>query len=44
MNWHSQGLIYGAAAMIHFLDIDEGKSNEDDGWKGSKKYNRKKGR
>ena len=25
MNWHSQGSIYGAAAMIHFLDTDEGK-------------------
>ena len=26
MNWHSQGSIYGAAAMIHFLDTDEGKA------------------
>ena len=25
MNWHSQGSIYGAAAMIHFLDTKEGK-------------------
>jgi len=25
MNWHSQGSIYGAAAMIHFLDTDDGK-------------------
>ena len=25
MNWHSQGSIYGAAAMIHFLGTDEGK-------------------
>jgi len=25
MNLHSQGSIYGAAAMIHFLDTDEGK-------------------
>ena len=25
MNWHSQGSIYGAAAMIHFLDTEEGK-------------------
>ena len=25
MNWYSQGSIYGAAAMIHFLDTDEGK-------------------
>ena len=25
INWHSQGSIYGAAAMIHFLDTDEGK-------------------
>ena len=25
MNWHSQGSIYGAAAMTHFLDTDEGK-------------------
>ena len=25
MNWHSQGLIYGAVAMIYFLDTDEGK-------------------
>ena len=23
MNWHSQGSIYGTAAMIHFLDTDE---------------------
>ena len=26
MNWHSQGSIYGAAAMIHFLDTEEGKA------------------
>lgn len=26
MNWHSQGSIYGAAAMIHLLDTDEGKA------------------
>ena len=26
MNWHSQGSIYGAAAMIHFLDTGEGKA------------------
>ena len=25
MNLHSQGLIYEVAAMIHFLDTDEGK-------------------
>ena len=25
MNWHSQGSIYGAAAMIHFLDTNDGK-------------------
>ena len=25
MNLHSQGLIYKVAAMIHFLDTDEGK-------------------
>ena len=25
MNWCSQGSIYGAAAMIHFLDTKEGK-------------------
>ena len=25
MNWHSQGSIYEVAAMIHFLDTDEGK-------------------
>ena len=25
MNWYSQGSIYGAAAMIHFLDKDDGK-------------------
>ena len=25
MNWHSQGSIYGAAAMIHFLDINDRK-------------------
>ena len=25
MNWCSQGSIYGAAAMIHFLDTEEGK-------------------
>ena len=25
MNWHSQGSIYGAVAMIHFLDTDEEK-------------------
>ena len=23
INWHSQGSIYGTAAMIHFLDTDE---------------------
>ena len=26
MNWYSQGSIYGAAAMIHFLDTEEGKA------------------
>ena len=26
MNWYRQGSIYGAAAMIHFLDTDEGKA------------------
>ena len=26
MNWCSQGSIYGAAAMIHFLDTEEGKA------------------
>ena len=26
MNWHSQGSIYGVAAMIHFLDTEEGKA------------------
>jgi len=26
MNWHSQGSIYGAAAMIHFSDTEEGKA------------------
>ena len=25
INWHSQGSIYGAAAMIHFLDINDQK-------------------
>jgi len=25
MNWHSQGSIYGAAAMIQFSDTEEGK-------------------
>ena len=25
MNWRSQSSIYGAAAMIHFLDTDDGK-------------------
>ena len=25
MNWHSQGSIYGAAAMIHSLDINDRK-------------------
>jgi len=25
MNWHSQGSIYGAAAMIHFLDTNDRK-------------------
>ena len=25
MNWYRQGSIYGAAAMIHFLDTEEGK-------------------
>ena len=26
MNWYSQGSIYGAVAMIHFLDTEEGKA------------------
>ena len=26
MNWHSQGSINGTAAMIHFLDTEEGKA------------------
>ena len=25
MNWHSQGSIYGAAAMIHLLDTNDVK-------------------
>ena len=25
MNWYRQGLIYGAVAMIHFLDANDGK-------------------
>jgi len=25
MNWYSQGSIYGAVAMIHLLDTNDGK-------------------
>ena len=25
MNWHSQGLIYGAVTMVHLLDTNDGK-------------------